>query len=71
YVRKHEKYVHESKVETYSCQLCPKTFPWPNSLRLHEEIVHKGKRYSCPSCPKTFSQTSGLWRHHREEHQGK
>ena len=53
----------------YACDLCPRKFYNPSSLKLHVNDQHlRIKAYPCKLCDKSFTQSGGLHTHKRFVH---
>ncbi|XP_055522409.1 zinc finger protein 729-like [Wyeomyia smithii] len=69
--KRHKDLAHREQVEkTLQCSMCPKTFAFPRSLRLHEKY-HRSlseKKWYCESCDKSFAWETLLRQHNRINH---
>ncbi|XP_058444471.1 transcription factor grauzone-like [Malaya genurostris] len=69
--KRHNDLAHKEEVEkTLQCSMCPKTFAFPRSLRLHEKY-HRSlneKKWHCATCDKSFAWETLLRQHNRINH---
>ena len=57
--------------KAYNCKICNANFALKNTLKVHVQVVHEGKKpHKCNCCGKCFSQ-SHLIRHTAVVHEGK
>ena len=54
--------------ETKNCEKCKKSFKSKQTLKVHNDSVHKGIKYSCETCGKSFTQKSALSVHMKNLH---
>jgi hypothetical protein len=57
-----------SRIRSFSCRLCEKSFTFLSVLQRHNKIVHEGIRYPCNFCGHKFTTQSDLKRHNRAKH---
>ncbi|XP_058833649.1 zinc finger protein 62-like [Topomyia yanbarensis] len=69
--KRHNDLAHKEEVEkTLQCSMCPKTFAFARSLRLHEKY-HRSlneKKWYCATCDKSFAWETLLRQHNRINH---
>ena len=54
-----------------SCDQCGYQTSRKNSLSLHKQSLHEGKKYLCGSCDFQATQRGNLKRHQQSIHEGK
>ena len=66
----HVKRMHRGKKESFSCDLCDKTYTLKENLGRHKRYVHSSipKSWTCDICGVTFKDPSGLQRHNASKH---
>ena len=60
-LKRHINAVHTKAIE-YKCDICPKKYYDPDTLRNHRK-THQGKVHQCLSCQKGFATASELTKH--------
>jgi len=66
-----ENLVRGKASKSLSCELCDKTFRFPNELRHHVQSFHEGIKFCCDKCDKTFATRYSLSKHAASAHEGK
>lgn len=65
-------------IETYhiennkvACTKCSKIFKSQLKLKMHQRVIHDGKKFKCDKCDAAFSLLSYLHNHVKVKHEGK
>ncbi|XP_053682285.1 transcription factor grauzone-like [Sabethes cyaneus] len=69
--KRHKDLSHKEQMEkTLQCSMCPKTFAFTRSLKLHEKYhqMLSEKKWHCQSCNKSFAWETLLRHHNRIKH---
>ena len=75
-VNEEKKSVHEEKKFTPKCNICNKEFNEVEDLKVHSEVLHRGKPnpgkkpFLCNNCTKNFASKQGLKAHIFQKHVG-
>ena len=66
------KSVHEEpktvQEETNNCDVCNKLFKSKQTLKVHNDSIHRGIKFSCETCGKSFTQKSAVKVHMKNLH---
>ena len=65
------RHIHESKGNSYECQICRETFLKIFDYKEHLKSAHEGKEFRCEICDVTFTGSKSKQNHVAVVHEGK